>query len=261
VTGTCSFIFRLYDAAMAGTQKGPTLTYDGVGANPAAISVTGGIFTTPPLDFGNQFNGDERWLDIQVKCGADPSYSSLGTQKLTGAPYAISAVSLQGKPISQTAPSMNQVLQWNGSAWAPATMSAAASPSFLTFYASEPNFTTFTEVFNLVTNARNGVTTPPNLNASGNLVYSVTGCTLTDLKVQANANSTDTETFTVITTSGLTSTAYTATASTCTISSGQSMCSWSGSIAVPPDSRIGVLHTIQTSTPAGWLISGGVACR
>lgn len=135
VGGSCSFIFRLWDAPTSGSQQGATLTYDGAGGNPAPLAVAGGLFTTvPPLDFGNQFNGDGRWLDIQVKCGADPGYTSLGRQQLVGSPYAISTTSLQGRPISQTAPSSNDVLRWNGAAWSPSAGPLAVAD----FYALMP---------------------------------------------------------------------------------------------------------------------------
>jgi hypothetical protein len=42
---------------------------------------------------------------------------------LAPAPYSISTLSLQGRPVSQNAPATNDVLQWNGAAWAPAAAS------------------------------------------------------------------------------------------------------------------------------------------
>jgi hypothetical protein len=128
VTGSCSFIFRLFDAGAAGIQVGPTLTYDGVGGNPPQVAVSNGLFTTS-LDFGTgAFASDARWLDIQVKCGADPVYTSLDRQKLTAAPYSLSAPALQGRPISPASPAPGQVLQWNGSEWAPATAVGPPGP-------------------------------------------------------------------------------------------------------------------------------------
>jgi hypothetical protein len=130
-TDTCQFIFILYDAAAAGTQVGPTLTYDGQGAHPAPIAVTAGLFTAA-LDFGpGVFTSDARWLDVQVKCTGDASYTSLGRQKITPAPYSLSAPALQGRAVSTTAPTSGQVLQWNSvtSMWEPATV-VAPPPSF-----------------------------------------------------------------------------------------------------------------------------------
>jgi hypothetical protein len=127
VTGSCSFIFRLFDDAATGTQVGPTLTFDGVGGNPPQVAVANGLFTAS-LDFGGVFTSEARWLDVQVKCSADPGYTSLDRQRLTGAPYALSAPALQGNPVSATAPTTGQVLQWNGTAWAPATAVGPQGP-------------------------------------------------------------------------------------------------------------------------------------
>jgi len=83
VNGTCDFQFTLYDAASGGTSLG-TQTKTGV-------SVTNGLFTIPDLDFGaGAFQGDARWLQIEVKCAGDPSYTTLTPrQALTAAPYAL----------------------------------------------------------------------------------------------------------------------------------------------------------------------------
>jgi len=84
VNGTCDFRFTLYDAADAGTSLG-TQTKTG-------ISVTNGLFTIPDLDFGTDaFQGDARWLQIEVKCAGDSDYVPLSPrQALTAAPYALS---------------------------------------------------------------------------------------------------------------------------------------------------------------------------
>jgi len=130
VTGSCSFKFRLFDAASGGAQIGSTLTYDGLGGNPSPIVVTTGLFTAA-LDFGpGVFTGDARWLDLDVKCGADPGYTNLGRQKITPAPYSLSAPALQGRAVSTTVPTNGQVLQWNSvtSMWEPATVVTPATP-------------------------------------------------------------------------------------------------------------------------------------
>jgi len=126
VTGTCSFRFRLFDAASAGSQIGSTLIYDGQSGNPAPIAVTGGLFTVG-LDFGaGAFTSDARWLDIDVKCGADAGYTNMGRQKITATPYSLSTPALQGRPISSAAPTAGQVLLWNGTAWVPTTPAFAS---------------------------------------------------------------------------------------------------------------------------------------
>ena len=80
--------FRLFDAAVAGAQVGPTLCLDGV-------DVVNGLFTVS-LDFGAQFNGDRRFLDIEVRADGTPGNCAAGVytplaprQELQGTPYAL----------------------------------------------------------------------------------------------------------------------------------------------------------------------------
>lgn len=58
-TGAYDFEFTLWDSLTGGTQQGAALTVTGV-------SVTAGIFTVK-LDFGAQFTGSARFLQIRVK--------------------------------------------------------------------------------------------------------------------------------------------------------------------------------------------------
>lgn len=80
--------FRLFDAVVVGLQVGPTICLDGV-------NVINGLFTVP-LDFGAQFNGDRRFLDIEVRADATPGNCAAGVytpltprQELQGTPYAL----------------------------------------------------------------------------------------------------------------------------------------------------------------------------
>jgi hypothetical protein len=87
--GQFDFQFSLWDAATGGSQQGSTLVFDGVGADPAPLTVTGGLFTVQ-LDFGNQFPGAARYLQIAVRPHAVGSYTTLAPrQPLTPSPYAI----------------------------------------------------------------------------------------------------------------------------------------------------------------------------
>lgn len=84
-SGTCDFQFGLYDAATMGTAVGE-LSVPGV-------TVAEGIFTTQ-LDFGSdKFTGDNRWLEIWVRCpaGGGTYQQLLPRQALTAAPYALYA--------------------------------------------------------------------------------------------------------------------------------------------------------------------------
>lgn len=109
VNGTLSMTFRLYSAQTGGALLGTV--------GPVNVTVSNGLFTRE-IDFGNVWNGDARWLEIQV-----------GTQTLSPrvrinpTPYAITAANalgLQGRSVASTVPANGQVLKWNGSAWAPA---------------------------------------------------------------------------------------------------------------------------------------------
>ncbi|HUT17511.1 MAG TPA: hypothetical protein VM366_00010 [Anaerolineae bacterium] len=91
VDDSCWFAFRLYDDPVSGSQIGSPIT------TTAALTVTDGLFDVV-LNAGGEFgptafNGSARWLDIRVKCPADPAFAGLGRQELTAAPYALYAVS------------------------------------------------------------------------------------------------------------------------------------------------------------------------
>jgi len=85
--GAYDLRFRLFDAAAGGSQVGSTLCVDNV-------QVVDGKFTAL-LDFGAQFGGQQRFLDIQVRadtgqnCGVTTGYTLLSPrQSLTATPYA-----------------------------------------------------------------------------------------------------------------------------------------------------------------------------
>ena len=80
VPGPCDLQFTLYDAASGAGQIGTPQTKSGVTLND-------GYFTVE-LDFGaGAFNGDARYLKIEVNCGS--GYTTLSPrQALTAAPYA-----------------------------------------------------------------------------------------------------------------------------------------------------------------------------
>jgi hypothetical protein len=116
VNGTCDFEFGLWDSSSGGLQVSDTTTQ-----TVPSVTVTNGLFTAS-IDFGaSAFNGDARWLDIQVNCTG--AFVPLTRQAVTAAPYSLFALStgaLQGRSITTTAPATGQVLKWNGSVWAPA---------------------------------------------------------------------------------------------------------------------------------------------
>lgn len=107
-TGTYDLRFRLYDAATGFVQIGSTVCVDNV-------AVTGGLFTVV-LDFGAQFAGQQRFLEIDVRadaglnCSNSAGYTTiLPRQALTATPNALyalnagtaaSATLLNGQPAS-----------------------------------------------------------------------------------------------------------------------------------------------------------------
>jgi hypothetical protein len=77
--------FKLFDAENGGTEIG-TQTRNGV-------AVVNGIFTVT-LDFGAQFPGANRWLEISVKAAGGPAFTPLTPrQPITSAPYNIRSAS------------------------------------------------------------------------------------------------------------------------------------------------------------------------
>jgi len=86
--GLYDFQFKLYDANIAGVQKGSTI-------NSGEVDVIDGYFTVA-LDFGSGiFDGNDRWLEIGVRAGelADPNVYVLLSprQRVAATPYALYA--------------------------------------------------------------------------------------------------------------------------------------------------------------------------
>jgi hypothetical protein len=89
VTGSYDLAFVLFNAGTGGGQVNGAITNLGVG-------VTNGLFTVT-LDFGGNFPGADRWLEISVRSAGGGSYTTLNPrQKLTSTPYAITAANLTG---------------------------------------------------------------------------------------------------------------------------------------------------------------------
>jgi len=121
VSATCQFQFSLWDALGGGNQVGGTQTVPNVAVNE-------GYFTIQTVNANNEFGptafaGEARYLEVAVQCPGDASPISIGRMPLTATPYAhyaISSSALRGYPVTTTAPSLDQVLKWNGEVWAPA---------------------------------------------------------------------------------------------------------------------------------------------
>ena len=87
--------FALYDDLGAGTQQGGSLTN-------AATAVINGLFSVT-LDFGSQFPGAARWLEIAVRTNGGGAFTTLNPrQPIPTVPYAITAGNVTG-PINGSA--------------------------------------------------------------------------------------------------------------------------------------------------------------
>ena len=82
--GSYDFTFALFNASSGAGQAGGTLT-------DLAVGVTNGSFSVL-LDFGANFPGADRWLEVSVRTNGGGAYTTLAPrQKLTPTPYAIYA--------------------------------------------------------------------------------------------------------------------------------------------------------------------------
>src|SRR5712675_2272996 len=80
--GSYDLTFALFNASSGAGQMGATVT------NPATF-VSNGLFTVT-LDFGANFPGANRWLEIAVRTNGTGAFSTLTPrQPVTAAPYAI----------------------------------------------------------------------------------------------------------------------------------------------------------------------------
>lgn len=86
--GPHDFEFVLYDALSGGNQTGSTITLNGV-------TVTDGIFSIK-LDFGSQFPGTSRYLEIHVRQTGGGAFTVLAPrQPITSSPYAIKSLNAE----------------------------------------------------------------------------------------------------------------------------------------------------------------------
>ncbi|MCS7055515.1 MAG: tail fiber domain-containing protein [Thermoflexales bacterium] len=93
VNETCDFQFGLWDNSTLSTQIGTTQTL--------TVTVTGGYFTVPDLNFGaGSITGQPRWLAIAVRCPTGSgSYTPLNPrQRLTPTPHALALPGFWTRP-------------------------------------------------------------------------------------------------------------------------------------------------------------------
>lgn len=93
-TGNFDFEFLLFSALSGGTQQGSTITSSNV-------PVANGIFAVK-LNFGTQFPGATRFLEIRVRPSGGGAFTPLAPrQQITSEPYAINSAQLGGVSASQ----------------------------------------------------------------------------------------------------------------------------------------------------------------
>jgi hypothetical protein len=104
------------DIAQQGASSGQTLKWNGTSWAPAADNNT-------TYSAGNGISLSGTTFSVAAGTGLTQDASGLShtahTGDATGA-SALTVVGIQGRSVTSTAPTSNQVLKWNGSAWAPA---------------------------------------------------------------------------------------------------------------------------------------------
>ena len=94
--GNHDFEFRLFDSLVNGTQLGSTLTRN-------AVTVTNGVFAVT-LDFGSQFPGANRFLEIRVRQSGGGGFTPLTPlQQLSSAPYSVKSLNAENAVNATTA--------------------------------------------------------------------------------------------------------------------------------------------------------------
>jgi formylglycine-generating enzyme required for sulfatase activity len=87
-TGLYNLSFRLYDDAVSGAPQGDKFS--------STTAVSNGLFTVA-LDFGDQFSGRDRWLEISVRTNGSGAFTTLTSrQQITATPYAVTAGAVTG---------------------------------------------------------------------------------------------------------------------------------------------------------------------
>ncbi len=95
-SGSHDFEFALFDAASGGSQLGSTITVNGV-------TVTGGIFSVK-LDFGNQFPGANRFLEIRIRAAGGGAFTTLSPrQSISSTPYSVKSINATNAETANTA--------------------------------------------------------------------------------------------------------------------------------------------------------------
>ena len=94
--GSFDFEFALFDSLVSGSQLGSTISRN-------AVDVSNGVFAVK-LDFGSQFPGASRFLEIRVRnAGAGPFTILSPRQQINSSPYSIKSTSAENAATATTA--------------------------------------------------------------------------------------------------------------------------------------------------------------
>ena len=135
--------FKIRTGAAGGTvvySEARTVTTDATGLFNIVIGSTGGTITGSwsAIDWNN----GTKFLQVEIDPAGGSNFTNMGTQQLVSVPYAQHAKSAEGltpnavvspSQISTTGAASNQVLQFNGSAWVPATLPSGGGSLNLPF--------------------------------------------------------------------------------------------------------------------------------
>jgi len=90
-----------------------------------ATQVTNGLFSINSVDFTNAlFTGEEYWIEVNVRQAGASTYTPLSPrQRLSAVPYAV-----QSEYLAAQGANNGDVLQFNGTDWAPSVVSGNISP-------------------------------------------------------------------------------------------------------------------------------------
>jgi hypothetical protein len=120
------------DIAQQGASSGQALKWNGTSWAPAADNNT-------TYSAGNGISLSGTTFSVAAGTGLTQDASGLShtahTGDATGA-SALTVVGIQGRSVTSTAPASNQVLKWNGSAWAPADDDGGTDSQNLSYTAS-----------------------------------------------------------------------------------------------------------------------------